>query len=131
MSVFAVFEASGSFEKSEMQEFPNFQNLQFEKNTTFSKFSQNLSFILATYVQRKSCYKLYKESPKKIRLESENPWFRVLTFGGLANIDPYVRIKRLSNFWFILKTLFLAVFQKKCEKFPPIYPLSSNSIYGK
>jgi hypothetical protein len=30
--------------KIEMQEFPNFQNLQFVKNTAFSKFSQNLSF---------------------------------------------------------------------------------------
>jgi hypothetical protein len=34
----------------------------------------------------------------------------------------YVRIKRLSNFWFILKTLFFAAFQKRCMKLPPIYP---------
>jgi hypothetical protein len=40
------FKASGSFEKSEVQESPNFQNLKFVKNTSFSKFSQNLSFYL-------------------------------------------------------------------------------------
>jgi hypothetical protein len=34
-------------------------------------------FILETYVQRKSCYKLHKESQKNW-LESENPWFRPL-----------------------------------------------------
>jgi hypothetical protein len=35
----------------------------------------------------------------------------------------YVRIKRLSNFWFILKTLFFAVFQKKkVYETPPNLP---------
>jgi hypothetical protein len=41
-----------------------FPNLQFVKNTTFSKFSQNLSFYFRA--QRKSCYKLHKESQTKL-----------------------------------------------------------------
>jgi hypothetical protein len=71
-----VLKASFLFEKIKKQEFSNFENLQFVKNTKFSKFSQNLSFY-NSYVQRKSCYNLHKESQK-----------RITTFGGLANFDP-------------------------------------------
>jgi hypothetical protein len=49
-----------------------------EKDNIFKILSKIEVFILETYVQRKSCYKLHKESPKKNWLESENPWFRPL-----------------------------------------------------
>jgi hypothetical protein len=51
-----------------MQEFLNFKNLQFVKNTTFSKFSQNLNFYFRDL------------RPEKKRLESNNPWS--LPFAG-------------------------------------------------
>jgi hypothetical protein len=70
-----------------MQEFLNFQNLQFVKNTTFSKFSQNLSFYFRDLRPKESCYKLQKESPKNLTGIGEP---MVLTFGGLANIDPNI-----------------------------------------
>jgi hypothetical protein len=68
-----------------MQEFPDFENLQFVKNTKFSKFSKKLSF----YFREKFREKLLQFTQKitnKILAGIGEPM--VPTFGGLANIDP-------------------------------------------
>jgi hypothetical protein len=75
-----------------LQEFSNFEILQFVKNTKFSKFSQNLSFYHR--VQKKRLYNLHKESPKNFLTGIGEPM--VPTFGGLANIDPKMVSKFLT-----------------------------------
>jgi hypothetical protein len=82
-----------------MQEFTNFENLQFVKNTKCSKFSQNLSFYYKDLrPKKKSCYNLHKESPKKIWLESENPWFRIgIWLNVFVNIYPGAKIFSLKS----------------------------------
>jgi hypothetical protein len=54
---------------------------------------------METYVQRKKCYNLHKESPKKLAGIGEP---MVPTFGGLANIDAKKVSKhgsQISKFW--------------------------------
>jgi hypothetical protein len=68
-----------------MQEFPNFQNLQFVKNTTFSKFSQNLSFFKRLTSKEKVATNYIKNRKKKMAGIGES---MVPTFDGLTNIDP-------------------------------------------
>jgi hypothetical protein len=48
-----------------MQEFPNFQNLQFVKNTTFSKFFQNFSFYLSDLRPKKKVATSYIKNHKE------------------------------------------------------------------
>jgi hypothetical protein len=55
-----------------MQEFSNFENFQFVKNTKFSKFSQNLSFYYRDLRPKKKLLQFTQRITKKIWLESEN-----------------------------------------------------------
>jgi hypothetical protein len=48
-----------------MQEFPNFQSLQFVKKTTFSKFSQNLSFYFRDLRPKKKLLQITQRITKK------------------------------------------------------------------
>jgi hypothetical protein len=70
-----------------MQEFSNFENFQFVKNT---KFSQNLNFYYRDLRPKKKLLQFAQEiTKKKLSLELENPWFRIgkwLDF--FANIYP-------------------------------------------
>jgi hypothetical protein len=86
-SVFAVLQASGSFEKIEMQEFSNCENLQFVRNTKFSKFSQNLSFYYRDL--RPQLLQFTERITKKKLAGIGEPMFP--SFGGLANIGPEVK----------------------------------------
>jgi hypothetical protein len=80
-----------------MQEFPNFEDLQFFKNKTFSKFSENLSFYFRDLRSRKKLLEctVHKESPKKKLAGIGEPI--VPTFGELANIDPSVKMATSRN----------------------------------
>jgi hypothetical protein len=69
-----------------MQKFPNFQNLQFVKNTTFSKFSRNLSFYFRDLRPKKKLLQITYKITKKNLAGIGKPM--VPTFGELANIDP-------------------------------------------
>jgi hypothetical protein len=69
-----------------MQEFSNFENLQFVKNTKFSKFSQNLNLSCRDLRPKKKMLQFTQRITKKKLAEIEEPM--VPTFGGLANIDP-------------------------------------------
>jgi hypothetical protein len=48
-----------------MQEFSNFENLQFVKNTKFSKFSQNLSFYYRDLRPKKKLLQFTQRITKK------------------------------------------------------------------
>jgi hypothetical protein len=65
-------------------------NLQFVKNTKFSKFSQNLSFYYRDSCPKKKLIQFTQKITKKKLAEIGEPM--VPTFGGLANIDPYIKI---------------------------------------
>jgi hypothetical protein len=64
-SIFAVLWASGSSEKIEMQDYSNFENLQFVKNTKFSEFSQNLSFYYRDSRPKKKMLQFTQRISKK------------------------------------------------------------------
>jgi hypothetical protein len=71
-----------------MQEFSNFENLQFVKNTKFSKFSQNLSFYYRDLRPKKKLLQFTQKITKKILAGIGEPM--APTFCGLANIDPFL-----------------------------------------
>jgi hypothetical protein len=73
-----------------MQEFTNFENLQFVKNTKCSKFSQNLSFYSRDLRPKKKLLQFTQRITKKKLAGIGEPMLP--TFGGLANIDPPVKI---------------------------------------
>jgi hypothetical protein len=82
-----------------MQEFSNFENFQFVNNTTFSKFSQNLSFYYKDLRPKKKLLQFTQRITKKILAGIGEPM--VPTFGGLANIDPVIsQSKRLFKYNF-------------------------------
>jgi hypothetical protein len=68
-----VLQASGSFEIIEMQEFPDFENLQFVKNTKFSKFSQNFCFYYRDLRPKKKLLHFTQRITKKKLAEIEEP----------------------------------------------------------
>jgi hypothetical protein len=74
-----------------MQEIANFKNLQFFKNTIFSKFSQNLSFYFWDLRPKKKLLQISQRITMKNLAGFGEPM--VPTFGGLANIDPYANIQ--------------------------------------
>jgi hypothetical protein len=61
--------------KLKCQNFPILKNFNMSKTQNFQNSPKIWVFIIDTNIQRKSCYNLYEESPKKNWLESENPWF--------------------------------------------------------
>jgi hypothetical protein len=67
-----------------MQEFLNFKNLQFFKNTKFSNFSQSLSFYFRDLRPKKKLLQFIQSITKKNLAEIGEPL--VPTFGGLANL---------------------------------------------
>jgi hypothetical protein len=74
-----------------MQEFSNFEIFQFVKNTKFSKFSQNLSFYFRDLRPKKKLLQFTQRITKKNLAGIGEPM--VPTFGGLANIDPFLFIE--------------------------------------
>jgi hypothetical protein len=74
-----------------MQKFSNFENFQFVKNTKFSKFSQNLSFYYRDLRPKKKLLQFTQRIAKKFLSGIGEPM--VPTFGGLANIDPKVKLR--------------------------------------
>jgi hypothetical protein len=84
-----VLLASSSSEKNKMPEYSNFENLQFVKNTKFSKFSQILSFHYRDLRPKKKLLQFTQRITKKNLAGIGEPM--VPTFGGLANIDPTVK----------------------------------------
>jgi hypothetical protein len=54
-----------------MQEFSNFENLQFVKNTKFSKFSQNLNFYYRDLRSKKKLLQFTQKIIKKLKLKSK------------------------------------------------------------
>jgi hypothetical protein len=93
----AVLQASGSFEKIEMQEFSDFENLQFVKNTKFSKFTQNLNFYYRDLRPKK---KLLQFTQRITRI-TENPWFR-----PLAGWQILTHMRKAK--WALLKSLHMS-----------------------
>jgi hypothetical protein len=80
-----------------MQEFSNFENFQFVKNTTFSKFSQNLSVNYRDLRPKKKLLQFTQRITKKNLAVIGEPM--VPTFGGLANIDPCIKLpKAIKSF---------------------------------
>jgi hypothetical protein len=69
-----------------MQEFSDFENLQFVRNTKFSKSSQNLNFYYRDLRPKKKLLQFTQKITKKNLAGIGEPM--VPTFGGLANIDP-------------------------------------------
>jgi hypothetical protein len=72
-----------------MQEYSNFEKLQFVKNTKFSKFSQNLSFYYRDLRPKKKLLQFTQKITKNFLAGIGE--HMVPTFGGLANIDPIAR----------------------------------------
>jgi hypothetical protein len=72
-----------------MQEFSNFENLQFVKNTKFSKFFQNLSFYYRDLRLKTKLLQFIQRITKQNLAEIGEPM--VPTFGGLANIVPSLK----------------------------------------
>jgi hypothetical protein len=81
------FRLQARLKKLKCKNFPIFKISNLWKTQHFQNSLKIWVFILETYVKRKSCYKLHKESQKKKLAGIGEPM--IPTFGGLANIDPH------------------------------------------
>jgi hypothetical protein len=75
-----------------MQEFSNFENLQFVKNTNFSKFSQNFSFYYRDLRPKKKLLQLTQRITKKNLAEIGEPMVSDRDMAGcFCKYLPYIQ----------------------------------------